>query len=698
MYTPTIMPDKELLTSIEIFTSKWSSFCDIHKAPTDILTSEGFLNFCTIAGIDYSSRFDICTQDQKLMHSLMGYLRTDELRRKTDGIKTIQSTDNLALMMEDRVLPHLEFTIRNTIHHLPPDFAHMIICTDKSYDQIRNICDNICKNIMVVPCEEKCITQNIYNNMFMSKSFWTNIEYENILIYQQDTCLFRDGISDFMQYDYVGAPWPGLSDDNVIGVGNGGLSFRRKSKMLQCLDTTSPEDFPLGKTTRGYMLRCKLDHVPEDVYYSSTMLRHNIGKVSPRAVANQFSQECVTHHDPFGGHQYWLGNKPLHEEKRGNLLLIDDNFACDTQGQGFNRAKTVLEMLSKMFHITFMPTNYTPLDNDRSEYYETLGVNVILERRDLHGMKIYDVVGEHIKQHAGMYNIIYFSRPHNFGYTIDYCRKYSPSSKVIYDAEALFYKRIQAQYETTGKISLWPPCENPSEQVVAQEKTKELDMLARTDNVIVVSNLERDSVVNNVPALKGKVVVYGHAIAPQPTSNNYHEREHMLFVGSFGTDDTPNSDAMIHFVNNMFEELHERTGGKLYIIGTAPTETILSLASDKVEVLGYVEDVTPYYNNCRLFISPHRYAGGIPWKISEAMSRGLPVTVTTLLANQLGVKETHCGIGDTDIKFIEQAAQIYNDPDKWDACRTNSLQYIADTHDPAVHRQQLLDKLNSVLK
>jgi len=656
------------------------------------------MSFCDATGIEYHSRFDICTQDQKLMHSLMCYLRTDELRDKTKNVKTIRSTENLAIMMEDRVLPHLEFMIRNTVHLLPKDFAHMIVCTDKSYDQIRDICDNICENIMVMSCKESCITQNIYNNLFMSKSFWSGIEYENILVYQQDTCLFRPGIAKFMQYDYVGAPWPGMSDDNVIGVGNGGLSFRRRSKMLQCLDVVKPQDFVSGRTTRGYMLRCKLDHVPEDVYYSSTMILHGVGRVAPRAVANQFSQECVLHDNPFGGHQYWLGHVQLHDEKRGKLLLIDDNFAYDSQGQGFNRAKTVVEMLCKMFHVTFMPTNYRPCDHDRIEHYHTLGVNVVLERRDHHGMKIFDVVGEHIKQHAGEYDVIYFSRPHNFGYVIDYCREHSPSSKIVYDAEALFYKRIQAQYNTTGQISIWPPCDTPSQQVVDQEKAKEFDMLSKTDNVIVVSDSERESVVKNVPALKGKVAVYGHAIPPRPTDNNYHERAHMLFVGSFGKDDTPNSDAMIHFVNNMFDKIHERTGSKLYIIGTNPTETILSLTSDKVEVLGYVEDITPYYNNCRLFVAPHRFAGGIPWKISESMSRGLPVVITKLLADQLGIGRECCGVGDNDTQFINQAVQIYNYSTRWDNCRNKSLQYIKNTHDPMTHRKQLLNSINKALK
>lgn len=55
-----------------------------------------------------------------------------------------------------------------------------------------------------------------------------------VLVIQTDGILFRGGIEKFLQYDYVGAPWP--KDKMTVsklpypkfGVGNGGLSLRSK--------------------------------------------------------------------------------------------------------------------------------------------------------------------------------------------------------------------------------------------------------------------------------------------------------------------------------------------------------------------------------------------------------------------------------------------------------------------------------------
>ena len=50
--------------------------------------------------------------------------------------------------------------------------------------------------------------------------------------------------------------------------------------------------------------------VPEDVFFSKTMIEKKIGVVAPREVAAAFSQESIKSNDPLGGHQYWLAWKP----------------------------------------------------------------------------------------------------------------------------------------------------------------------------------------------------------------------------------------------------------------------------------------------------------------------------------------------------------------------------------------------------
>ena len=82
-------------------------------------------------------------------------------------------------------------------------------------------------------------------------------------------------VSPFLEYDYVGAPWPPNQDDNSYGVGNGGFSLRSKSKMLECIDMiniTDAERLRLGRSTIEYMKNTNSYVVPEDVYFTKTMI------------------------------------------------------------------------------------------------------------------------------------------------------------------------------------------------------------------------------------------------------------------------------------------------------------------------------------------------------------------------------------------------------------------------------------------
>ena len=71
-----------------------------------------------------------------------------------------------------------------------------------------------------------------YNQMLCSKSFWEYFsDYEYVLTYQPDCYVYKDDLDHYIElgYDYYGAPWPLYNNK----VGNGGLSLRKVSKMIE---------------------------------------------------------------------------------------------------------------------------------------------------------------------------------------------------------------------------------------------------------------------------------------------------------------------------------------------------------------------------------------------------------------------------------------------------------------------------------
>ena len=138
--------------------------------------------------------------------------------------------------------------------------------------------------------------------MLKTTKFWNTIPTENVLIFQTDTILRRFGIDEFISYNYVGAPWIRYREGK--NVGNGGLSFRKKSRMLDITKEFQDDEITM-----------------EDIYFCKYLKDEDI---APYNVAKKFSVEDVYYENPLGLHQ------PKIEPKLISSLLITnlhkDNF------------------------------------------------------------------------------------------------------------------------------------------------------------------------------------------------------------------------------------------------------------------------------------------------------------------------------------------------------------------------------------
>ncbi|KAF4746198.1 hypothetical protein FOZ62_025133, partial [Perkinsus olseni] len=85
------------------------------------------------------------------------------------------------------------------------------------------------------------------NKIMFNASFWEAIEPSNadkVLVFQSDSVMCGSGdLDDFLEYDYIGAPWKhrplGLS------VGNGGFSLRSRSLLMECIRSCEEEEVSL---------------------------------------------------------------------------------------------------------------------------------------------------------------------------------------------------------------------------------------------------------------------------------------------------------------------------------------------------------------------------------------------------------------------------------------------------------------------
>lgn len=125
-----------------------------------------------------------------------------------------------------------------------------------------------------------------YNALCVSQPLFEDIPTETFLIFQTDSMIIsanREKLNQFLQYDYVGAPW-----DSPPGVGNGGFSLRKKSVFQSII---RQENYPLN--------------VNEDRHFS----HYTTNKPSDNA-AQEFSIETIFHEAPFACHAPWKWMNP----------------------------------------------------------------------------------------------------------------------------------------------------------------------------------------------------------------------------------------------------------------------------------------------------------------------------------------------------------------------------------------------------
>jgi polysaccharide biosynthesis protein PslH len=100
----------------------------------------------------------------------------------------------------------------------------------------------------------------------------------------------------------------------------------------------------------------------------------------------------------------------------------------------------------------------------------------------------------------------------------------------------------------------------------------------------------------------------------------------VVFTGNMSY--PPNVDAAVRLANDVLP-LTQSDQLQLIIAGTAPTAKVKQLASDRVEVTGWIPDMRWAYQQADLFVAPLRIGTGQQNKILEALAFGIPCITTS---------------------------------------------------------------------
>jgi len=207
-----------------------------------------------------------------------------------------------AIIVEPRQHKALSFVLKNFLDNLSNEWNIIIFHGNLNIEFIKNIIENELSNykerLKLINLHVDNLTRDEYSRLFIrNRLFYDYIPTETFLVFQTDSMIFPKNkhlLNNFLKYDYVGAPWPHIPKNNQL-VGNGGLSLRKKSKMLEIME--------LDTNVANYDLS-------EDVFFACTDVV-NLYKPSP-SEAMHFSIENIFCDSAFGGHQPWrIGSEKI---------------------------------------------------------------------------------------------------------------------------------------------------------------------------------------------------------------------------------------------------------------------------------------------------------------------------------------------------------------------------------------------------
>ena len=332
------------------------------------------------------------------------------------------------------------------------------------------------------------------------------------------------------------------------------------------------------------------------------------------------------------------------------VLVVDDRLPDAGLGSGYGRmAELCRDLAGGPYSVTFYPT----AGGDGVRSVGDYGVEVV--DGDLTTW---------IRHPATRIDVAVISRPHNWERAIAAIRRHHPHAAVVYDAEALFHRRIQRQLEIETDADRRAALEREYRAVYDLE-----GRIARTaDHLVCVSRDEQRALrafAPNTPVDHLMATTSGVLVGDRPFAQR---QPHAIFVaGWMAGAGSPNADALRWFAREIAPLVAARLPEAVTIVtGGNPPREIMQLRSPAVRLVGYVDDLAGAYAGARVAIGPIRFGAGVKIKTIEAIQHGLPVVATATGAEGIVLDEAECVVVRNDpAEFADALVELLVDEAAW---------------------------------
>ena len=159
---------------------------------------------------------------------------------------------------------------------------------------------------------------------------------------------------------------------------------------------------------------------------------------------------------------------------------------------------------------------------------------------------------------------------------------------------------------------------------------------------------------------------------------------------------SPNEDALLHLANDVLPILWERDPElRLHVVGADPTPAVEALQSERINVVGYVEDPAEWLARTRVHVSPMRYGSGIKLKLLDTIAAGLPFVTTPVGAEGLPLGPMRPTlVAEEPTALADLVHALYTDEHLWGRAQRGLLDIARNSFDRGTFRRTLVEAMS----
>lgn len=350
-----------------------------------------------------------------------------------------------------------------------------------------------------------------------------------------------------------------------------------------------------------------------------------------------------------------------YRRKPKRVLVIDAATPQPDHDSGSVRMMAMLTLLSEMgYQVSFLPENLQFLP----------GYSPALQQAGIEVLSASNIVSIEawLDEHGRDIDLVIGSRHYVLAPLLGLVRQYCQRALLVFDTVDLHFLREEREAEVAASVAL--------QAKAAATRSQELGLIQAADITLVVSPVEQQLLAELMPGSDVRIVSNIHDVHGR--GRGWDARAGLMFVGGF--QHVPNVDAALWLVNEIFPLIRaEIPAIELHLIGSRMPPEVVSIDQPGVRVQGFVADLGPLLDGCRLSLAPLRYGAGVKGKVNQAMSHGLPVVATSCAAEGMFLKHgVDVLVADSAAGFAAEVIRAYRDPDLWQRLSEGGLANVAE--------------------